>query len=199
MRPTFGAWRSMSIEPMYTVQGMPSRAQAAAVATPCWPAPVSATMRRAPSRLASRPWPIALLILCAPVWARSSRLSQTSAPQRRESSPANVSGVGPSDPGAQLRVEFGLERGIRQDVAYALLESVEGRHQRFGDIAPAERDRTAHAHRERRRPASAAAAPARSMSRAWVFMACITPPTTTRAGLRLRAPHERIPGSHAGP
>ena len=25
MRPTFGAWRSMSIEPMYTVQGMPSR------------------------------------------------------------------------------------------------------------------------------------------------------------------------------
>ena len=45
MRPTFGAWRSMSISPMYTVHGRPRRAQAAALATPCWPAPVSATMR----------------------------------------------------------------------------------------------------------------------------------------------------------
>ncbi len=45
MRPTFGAWRSMSTAPMYTVHGRPTRAQAAALATPCWPAPVSATMR----------------------------------------------------------------------------------------------------------------------------------------------------------
>ncbi len=35
MRPTFGACRSMSMAPMYTVQGNPSRAQAAALATPC--------------------------------------------------------------------------------------------------------------------------------------------------------------------
>ena len=32
MRPTFGACRSMSTEPMYTVHGMPSRAHAAAEA-----------------------------------------------------------------------------------------------------------------------------------------------------------------------
>ena len=53
MRPTFGAWRSMSTAPMYTVHGRPTRAQAAALATPCWPAPVSATTRCAPSRFAS--------------------------------------------------------------------------------------------------------------------------------------------------
>ena len=139
MRPTFGACRSMSIEPMYTVHGMPSRAHAAAVATPCWPAPVSATMRFAPRRLASSACPIALLILCAPVCARSSRFSQTSAPQRRDSSRRERQRRRPADPGAQLRVELGLERGIRQDVAHALLEAIERRHQRFGHVASAER------------------------------------------------------------
>ena len=52
----------------------PSSAHAVAVATPCWPAPVSAITRRLPIRLASSAWPSALLILCAPVWSRSSRL-----------------------------------------------------------------------------------------------------------------------------
>ena len=55
-------------------------AHTVALATPCWPAPVSATMRRLPSRCASSAWPTALLILCAPVCARSSRLSQMRAP-----------------------------------------------------------------------------------------------------------------------
>jgi hypothetical protein len=44
------------------------------VATPCCPAPVSAMMRSLPMRLHSMAWPSALLILCAPVWLRSSRL-----------------------------------------------------------------------------------------------------------------------------
>ena len=48
-------------------------AHTVAAATPCWPAPVSAMMRCLPMRYASRPWPSALLILCAPVCARSSR------------------------------------------------------------------------------------------------------------------------------
>ena len=47
---------------------------AVAVATPCWPAPVSAITRVLPSRRVSSAWPSTLLILCAPVWARSSRL-----------------------------------------------------------------------------------------------------------------------------
>ena len=94
MRPTLGAWRSMSTAPMYTVHGRPTRAQAAAVATPCCPAPVSATMRETPRRFASNAWPSALLILWAPVCARSSRLSHTCAPQAFERLGACDSAVG---------------------------------------------------------------------------------------------------------
>ena len=47
-------------------------AAAVAEATPCCPAPVSATMRFFPIRLTSSACPNALLILCAPVCARSS-------------------------------------------------------------------------------------------------------------------------------
>ncbi len=51
-----------------------------AVATPCWPAPVSAMTRFLPMRWVSSAWPSTLLILCEPVWLRSSRLSSTRAP-----------------------------------------------------------------------------------------------------------------------
>ena len=51
-----------------------SRAAAAAVATPCWPAPVSATTRLLPILRARSTWPRQLLSLWAPVWSRSSRL-----------------------------------------------------------------------------------------------------------------------------
>src|SRR3954451_24444251 len=51
----------------------PKRAQTVAVATPCCPAPVSATTRVLPRRCASSAWPSALLSLCAPVCSRSSR------------------------------------------------------------------------------------------------------------------------------
>ena len=64
------------------------------MATPCWPAPVSAMMRVLPMRLASSAWPSALLILCAPVWLRSSRLSQTGWPAASDSRSARYSGLG---------------------------------------------------------------------------------------------------------
>ncbi len=57
MRSTFGCWRSMSSAPMYTTHGRPSSAQAVAVATPCWPAPVSAMTRVLPRRRVSSAWP----------------------------------------------------------------------------------------------------------------------------------------------
>ena len=82
MRSTFGAWRSTSIAPMYTVHGMPKSAATVAVATPCIPAPVSAMRRFLPMRRASNAWPIVLFTLCAPVWFRSSRLSRIRAPPR---------------------------------------------------------------------------------------------------------------------
>jgi hypothetical protein len=53
MRPTLGACRATSTAPMYTSHGNPIIAAAVAVATPCWPAPVSAMMRCLPSFLAS--------------------------------------------------------------------------------------------------------------------------------------------------
>jgi hypothetical protein len=52
---------------MYTTHCMPKRAATVAVATPCWPAPVSAITRGLPIRFASSAWPTVLLTLCAPV------------------------------------------------------------------------------------------------------------------------------------
>ena len=74
MRKTFSSCRRTSSLPMYTRHVMPKRAAAVAVATPCIPAPVSAMTRFLPIRFVSIAWPSALLILCAPVWFRSSRL-----------------------------------------------------------------------------------------------------------------------------
>jgi hypothetical protein len=74
MRKTFRAWRRMSSSPMKTSHSRPKRAATVAVATPCCPAPVSAITRLFPARMASRAWPRVLLILCEPVWFKSSRL-----------------------------------------------------------------------------------------------------------------------------
>ena len=66
-----------------------------AVATPCWPAPVSAMIRRFPIRFAISACPTALLILCAPVWLRSSRLrKRRKPPQRLANFAASLRGVG---------------------------------------------------------------------------------------------------------
>mmetsp|Transcript_13628 Transcript_13628/g.32994 ORF Transcript_13628/g.32994 Transcript_13628/m.32994 type:complete len:248 (-) Transcript_13628:604-1347(-) len=74
----------------------PSLAHMVAVATPCCPAPVSAMMRGFPIFFARMACPIALLILCAPVCARSSLLSQMVAPPHISvSRSALCSGVGP--------------------------------------------------------------------------------------------------------
>ncbi len=50
MRKTFGFCRSTSTSPHETMHCRPKQAQAVAVATPCWPAPVSAMMRCLPMR-----------------------------------------------------------------------------------------------------------------------------------------------------
>ncbi len=95
MRKTFSSWRAMSTSPMYTTHCSPSSAQAVAVATPCWPAPVSAMMRCLPIRFAISACPMALLILWAPVWLRSSRLRKSlNPPHSCANFFASVSGVG---------------------------------------------------------------------------------------------------------
>ena len=80
MRATLSAWRWVSTSPMKIVHSRPNSAAAVAVATPCWPAPVSAITRVLPMRLVSSAWPSTLLILCEPVWLRSSRLRMMRAP-----------------------------------------------------------------------------------------------------------------------
>ena len=61
MRRTLEDWRSTSSAPMKTMHSSPRRAAAAAVATPCWPAPVSATSAVLPICLASSACPSVLL------------------------------------------------------------------------------------------------------------------------------------------
>jgi hypothetical protein len=80
---------------------------------------------------------MALLILCAPVWARSSRFSQTSAPQRSERRGANVSAVGrPTQPRSSARLAV-------QVLPHARLEPLEGGHERFRNVTSAERPEAA--------------------------------------------------------
>ncbi len=54
MRYTLRACLLMSSTPMYTTHSIPIRAAAVAVATPCWPAPVSAIRRVFPIFFASK-------------------------------------------------------------------------------------------------------------------------------------------------
>ena len=109
-----------------------------AVATPCWPAPVSATRRGLPIRWASSAWPSTLLILWEPVWLRSSRLSSRRRPSCSPRLWHSVSGRRPAGVVAQQRVELGAEGGIGPGVAEGRLQLLAGRHQRLGDEAPAE-------------------------------------------------------------
>ena len=80
MRNTLRLWRIVSRYPMYTSDGSPRYAHAIAVATPCWPAPVSAITRTFPMRRASSACPSVLFILWAPPCSRSSRFRYICAP-----------------------------------------------------------------------------------------------------------------------
>src|SRR5262249_42784688 len=137
MRKTLSAWRSTSSSPMYTVHSSPSRAAAVAVATPCWPAPVSATSRVLPMRLVSSAWPSTLLILCEPVWLRSSRLSRSRIPSWGPRLVHSVSRAGPPGVVGERGGELGPEAGAGPRLPEALVQLVAGGDQRLGDLHPA--------------------------------------------------------------
>ena len=109
-----------------------------AVATPCWPAPVSAMTRRLPMRWASSAWPSTLLILCEPVWFRSSRLSSTRHAELLRQAARLGEGRGPAGVVAQQAVELGAERRVGPRLAERRLELGARRHQRLGDEPAAE-------------------------------------------------------------
>src|ERR1700730_2166505 len=79
---------------MNTMQSRPNSAAAVAVATPCWPAPVSAIRRFLPMRRVRSACPRTLLILCERVWVRAARLRTTRPPRRSERRRHSVTGVG---------------------------------------------------------------------------------------------------------
>ena len=122
---------------MYTTHSSPKRAQTVAVATPCWPAPVSAMMRRLPIRSASSAWPIVLLILCAPVWLRSSRLSTTVAPASAPSRGASVSGEGRPTNSASSASYSAQKARIAADAVVQRREIVERGDERLGHVPAA--------------------------------------------------------------
>ncbi len=136
MRCTLGRWRRVSSTPMYTTHSSPSSAQTVAVATPCWPAPVSAITRRLPILCASSAWPSALLSLCEPVWLRSSRLRYTLPPDALGEPPRAVQRGGAPAEVAQQPVELRAVGGVRAGVHPRLLELGERGHQRLGDVLP---------------------------------------------------------------
>ena len=117
---------------------MPSRAAAVAVATPCWPAPVSATSRVLPMRLASRAWPSTLLILWEPVWFRSSRFRRSRQPSSSHRRRHSVRIDGPPGVVPQQAVQLGPERGVGPGVGEGRLQLLAGRDQRLGHEPAAE-------------------------------------------------------------
>ncbi len=124
---------------MYTTHSRPKRAQTVAVATPCWPAPVSAMMRRLPIRRASSAWPIVLLILWAPVWFRSSRLSTTRGAGLRAEARGLGERRGPAHELREQAVELRPERGIGPRGVVQRGQLVQRRDERLGHVAAAVR------------------------------------------------------------
>ena len=89
---------------------------------------------RLPIRLASSAWPSALLILCAPVWLRSSRLSQIGWPAASLNRARLVQRRGTADVGVQQAVELGAVTRIVTGRDPRRLELGERRHQRLWHV-----------------------------------------------------------------
>ncbi len=91
-----------------------------------------------PCACASSTWPSALLILCAPVCARSSRLNHISAPQRLLSVRHRRQRGGTSTQSRNSAASSSLELLRWAGSVYSRFEEpLEGRHQRLGNVAAA--------------------------------------------------------------
>ena len=108
-----------------------------AVATPCWPAPVSAITRGLPIRLARSAWPRALLILWAPVWRRSSRFRYTVRAQVLGEAARRGRAASGGRRSRAESAELGAEGLVGARLEPRPLELVEGGDQRLGHEAPA--------------------------------------------------------------
>ena len=92
-----------------------------------------------PIRLVSSAWPSTLLILCEPVWLRSSRLSRMRAPPACSANfGTSVTGLRPAGVVALQPVELGEERGVDPHGLVGLGQLVERGDQGLGDEPAAE-------------------------------------------------------------
>ena len=118
----------------------PKWAQAVAVATPCWPAPVSAMTRGLPIRSVSRAWPMRVVDL---VGAGVVEVLALEVDVRAAALFAQPLGVierrRPADVVLQQRGELGLKRGVLRRFVVFDGEFVERANERFGHVAAAER------------------------------------------------------------
>ena len=139
MRKTFGFCRSTSVAPMKTTHFSPKRAQTVAVATPCWPAPVSAMIRglaHAPRQqdLAEhvvdlvRAGVVQLVALEVDLGAAQPLGQPLGEVERR----------GAADVVRPEVVHLGPEAGVGLRLLVLRLEVEDQRHQRLGDETPAE-------------------------------------------------------------
>ena len=101
----------------------PKRAQAVAVATPCWPAPVSAMMRFLPMRRASRIWPMHVVDLVRAGVVQLVALEiDLGAAEMLGQALGEIERAGPADIMFEEAVELGLEARVGLGVLVGLLE-----------------------------------------------------------------------------
>ena len=126
--------------PCRRTHSRPSRAAAVALATPCWPAPVSAMIRGLPIRLREQRLAEHVVDLVAPVWLRSSRLSRIRAPPTCSASRWRL-GERARPAGVRRRsspAELARERRVGHGLPVACVELVQRGDQRLGHAAAAE-------------------------------------------------------------
>src|SRR5512136_2243788 len=124
MRKTLSACRCVSTSPMYTSTGIPSAAPTIAVATPCWPAPVSAISRFLPICCASSACPRVLFSLWEPPCTRSSRLRYILHPSFPDAFGQKVRGVSRPAYSACSPARIRANCGSVLALAYALSSSI---------------------------------------------------------------------------
>ena len=123
---------------------IPNIAATVAVATPCWPAPVSAMMRVLPMRLAKRICPIALLILCAPVWIQIFALQINFCAAEFLGEPfGKIKRRGAADKFLEVIIQFALEFRVVLRAEIFLLQFLQRMHQRLRHITSAVRTEVA--------------------------------------------------------
>src|SRR6185437_3509561 len=142
MRPTFGAWRCMSISPMYTVHGRPRRAQAAAGDAVLARAGLGDDAPRTEALGEQRLAGGIVDLVRAGVRQILAFQPHLCAPARRQARREGERG-GSSHPGIELLRELLLEVLRVQVLAHAALQALERRDQGLGDVAPAERPEAA--------------------------------------------------------